>query len=242
MKCPNCGKEHNFNFCPDCGTARPSEVVIHPEIITTITRTFEWYANDSIPVVASISYTPSKSDSEKSQKYSVQSLTVGGEETTGAEFVSSDDFEIHFFRNDGIKQGLILPDKVIDALRSTEDAPKKFNPVRKSLEFHRFQQSNPVDFAQSDELPAVQESIPSPAKRVVCPECGCSNITYQFVADSSKIRTRNTGCLWGIARFFLIFFTCGLWLLIGKRSGSGKIKNKNIKVAICQNCGHSWNC
>ena len=25
MKCPNCGTEHNFNFCPNCGYKAPQQ-------------------------------------------------------------------------------------------------------------------------------------------------------------------------------------------------------------------------
>ena len=73
-----------------------------------------------------------------------------------------------------------------------------------------------------------------------CVKCGNENVTINMVQESSKARTRSTGCLWSLGRLMLICFTCGLWLLVGKRKLTSKIKHKNVKYAVCQNCGHSW--
>lgn len=74
-----------------------------------------------------------------------------------------------------------------------------------------------------------------------CKHCGSENVTISIQQVGAKTRTRRTGCLWSIGRCFLIFMTGGLWLLIGKRKGTSNTKFKNVKVAICQDCGHSWN-
>lgn len=69
-----------------------------------------------------------------------------------------------------------------------------------------------------------------------CPYCGSPNVSVQIVQHSA--RTRNRGCLWGLARLFLVICTCGLWLLIG--SAKSKTKMQNRTVAVCQSCGESW--
>ena len=74
-----------------------------------------------------------------------------------------------------------------------------------------------------------------------CPKCGSSHVNVQIEQVSGKTKTRNMGCLWGLGRLCLIICTCGAWLLIGKRSKTSNTKFRNKKVAICQECGHSWN-
>ena len=75
---------------------------------------------------------------------------------------------------------------------------------------------------------------------MVCPKCSSENVQITLEQVSAKSKNRGNGCLWGICRGILICCTCGLWLLIGARKGSSKIKYKNNTVAICQNCGHKW--
>ena len=76
---------------------------------------------------------------------------------------------------------------------------------------------------------------------MVCPKCGSNNVNVMTEQATAKTRQKKMGCLWSIGRGFLILCTCGLWLLVGRRSGTGKTKFKNNTVAICQNCGHKWN-
>lgn len=73
-----------------------------------------------------------------------------------------------------------------------------------------------------------------------CPNCGSTNVNVQIEQTSAKTKSRDMGCLWSIGRLCLIICTCGLWLLIGRRSKTGKTKFKNRTVAICQNCGNKW--
>ena len=75
---------------------------------------------------------------------------------------------------------------------------------------------------------------------MICPRCGSDNVNVFIEQTSAKTRTKNTGCLWKIGRAFLIIFTCGLWLLIGRRKETGKTKFENKSTAVCQNCGHKW--
>lgn len=73
-----------------------------------------------------------------------------------------------------------------------------------------------------------------------CPKCGSENVTVTNEQVSAKTKSSGMGCLWTICRWFLILCTCGLWLLVGRRKGTGKTKFKNITVGICQNCGNKW--
>lgn len=75
---------------------------------------------------------------------------------------------------------------------------------------------------------------------MVCPKCNSENVTISVQQISAKTKQRGTGCLWGLGRAMLIICTCGLWLLVGKRKGTGKTKIQNETVAICQNCGYTW--
>lgn len=74
--------------------------------------------------------------------------------------------------------------------------------------------------------------------KMICEKCGSNNMMVTTEQKSAKTRQRKTGILWGLARMFMILCTCGLWLIIGKRSGTSKTKFKNQTVALCQNCGH----
>ena len=76
---------------------------------------------------------------------------------------------------------------------------------------------------------------------MVCPKCSSENVQVTIEQLSAKTKKKGNGCLWSIGRGILIFFTLGLWRLIGKRSGSEKTKFKSNTVAICQNCGNKWN-
>ena len=73
-----------------------------------------------------------------------------------------------------------------------------------------------------------------------CPRCGSDHISYQVVQTGAVTNTKKRGCLFGIGRLILIICTCGLWLLFGRKKYRSKTSFSNQKVAICQNCGHSW--
>ena len=76
---------------------------------------------------------------------------------------------------------------------------------------------------------------------MVCPKCGSENVQVSSEQVGAKTKSRGMGCLWTIGRWTLIICTLGLWLLIGRRKGTGKTKFKHQTVAICQNCGYKWN-
>lgn len=75
---------------------------------------------------------------------------------------------------------------------------------------------------------------------MVCPKCKSENVSIATEQVSGKTKSNNMGCLWALCRWTLIICTCGLWLLVGKRKGTGRTSFKNQTVALCQNCGHKW--
>ena len=75
---------------------------------------------------------------------------------------------------------------------------------------------------------------------MICPRCSSENVTVTIEQESAKTKNRGNGCLWSLGRGLLVICTCGLWLIIGKRTGSAKTKFKSKTVAICQSCGNKW--
>lgn len=75
---------------------------------------------------------------------------------------------------------------------------------------------------------------------MVCPKCKSENVTVTTEQVGGKTKANNMGCLWTLGRWTLILCTCGLWLLVGKRKGTGNTSFKNQTVAVCQNCGNKW--
>ena len=75
---------------------------------------------------------------------------------------------------------------------------------------------------------------------MICPKCGSANINVVNEQESAKTRGKSMGCLWTLGRWFLIFITCGLWLLVGKRRATGKTEFTYSTMGICQNCGNKF--
>ncbi len=81
-------------------------------------------------------------------------------------------------------------------------------------------------------------------KSLKCLKCKASNINVQMV-NSEMSTKRNSVGLFGHAhnavRGVASVATLGLaGKVISKAEGKNKTKVKMQKVAICQNCGHSW--
>lgn len=77
-----------------------------------------------------------------------------------------------------------------------------------------------------------------------CPKCKSDNVTIQMVEQGKKSKQSGIG-LGGHAhnavRGAMAFGTLGLSnLVIKKAKGTEKTKTINVKIAICQECGHSW--
>lgn len=252
MRCTKCSREHNFNFCPDCGApASTGDVKVYSKK-TTITKTCEWLTCTGIPVVASISTTRTD-DNDSSNIYTntINSLSVSGELVKNPNLiVNADEYLIEFSDSQGKNHALSVPSAIIEELYF-DNRDKKNN---KEISFRRhgfveledvseaaFQDASPEFLPGSVQTHPLPFSVSSPSTNALtCPCCGSNHISIQFQQTGMTTRSRNSGCLWSICRGFLIFFTLGLWLLIGGRSGKSKTKVKSKKVAICQNCGNSW--
>ena len=78
-----------------------------------------------------------------------------------------------------------------------------------------------------------------------CPKCKSENVTINMVETGSKTKKSGIG-LGGHAhnavRGVVGLTTLGLSnLVIKKATGEEKTKANIQKIALCQNCGHSWN-
>lgn len=77
-----------------------------------------------------------------------------------------------------------------------------------------------------------------------CPNCGSPNINVQVVQDKAKKSNKGVGVGGNInnaARATTAVCTLGLSNIFWKKSkGSDKMKFKNNTMAVCQNCGTTW--
>ena len=71
---------------------------------------------------------------------------------------------------------------------------------------------------------------------MTCPKCGSENVNVQIV---TKVKTKHRGCFGWFLWIMLAICTFGLILIIPALTNS-KTKTKEKKVAVCQNCGHTW--
>jgi len=74
----------------------------------------------------------------------------------------------------------------------------------------------------------------------MCPKGNNENVTKQLEQVGAKTKKRKNSIMKTLGRIFLIFCTCGLWLLVGRSNGKEKTTFQNKKTAICQQCGYSW--
>lgn len=77
-----------------------------------------------------------------------------------------------------------------------------------------------------------------------CPKCKGQNISVQMVEIGSKTTKTSNGLMgntYNAARKLAAISTLGMSnILLPKAQGKEKTKNKLEKMAICQDCGHSW--
>lgn len=82
-------------------------------------------------------------------------------------------------------------------------------------------------------------------KENICPKCGSSNINYQII-NEVKIKNNGMGCFywlfigWWLEIILWVYFTIPRLLFLIFSSQKPKIINVTKKIAICQNCGNSW--
>lgn len=82
--------------------------------------------------------------------------------------------------------------------------------------------------------------IKAPTKKIVCPECGGTNVDITFVQSGAYTNTRNMGAPTTMGRKILKGATFGLWGLTGARKSHSSTSFRNDKMAVCKDCGHSW--
>lgn len=78
-----------------------------------------------------------------------------------------------------------------------------------------------------------------------CPKCGSENVTVQMLAET-ELKQKKHGFIW----WFLVgwwwlpikwlVFTLPALLVKFFSPKRYKIVNHNKKMAVCHNCGHSW--
>lgn len=77
-----------------------------------------------------------------------------------------------------------------------------------------------------------------------CPECGSDNVNVQVVTDGAQTTKKGVGLgghVNNMARGLTAIATLGASNLVWKKSkGTEKTKVKSSKVAVCQECGASW--
>lgn len=77
-----------------------------------------------------------------------------------------------------------------------------------------------------------------------CPKCKSENVSIEMVQVSGKTTKHGNGLgghVNNTARELTALCTMGMSNIVWKKSkGKDKIKFKNKKVCLCQNCGNSW--
>lgn len=94
----------------------------------------------------------------------------------------------------------------------------------------------------------------SQSRKLKCVACGSENISvsFQITGEKSNIRTevRKKNVIERVGnkagRAGMIMATGGLWAVTPKKSDFKEVQKANtkttqVKIAICQDCGHSWN-
>jgi len=89
--------------------------------------------------------------------------------------------------------------------------------------------------------PQYVQQAPIPTGGLSCRKCGSNNVNVQMVQTGASTNTKGKGCLFTLGRLTLIIMTCGLWLIFGKKKSKSKTTFSNQKIAVCSNCGNSWN-
>lgn len=78
-----------------------------------------------------------------------------------------------------------------------------------------------------------------------CSKCGSENVTIQ-ITNEVKLKNKHHGIIWWLCvgwwwipiKWLFFTFPALIIALFGHKKQ--KVVNKQIKTAICQNCGYSW--
>lgn len=80
--------------------------------------------------------------------------------------------------------------------------------------------------------------------KLKCPKCKSTEINVQMVEEGSKTKKSTVGLVgntYNAVRGVASIATLGIaGKVMPKATGKEKTKNKLVKLAICQDCGHSW--
>jgi uncharacterized Zn finger protein len=71
---------------------------------------------------------------------------------------------------------------------------------------------------------------------MICPKCSSENVLTHVVTD---VKTKHRGCIGWCLWILLAICTFGLILIIPLLTNSS-IKSNQKTMAICQNCGYTW--
>ncbi len=80
----------------------------------------------------------------------------------------------------------------------------------------------------------------------ICPKCNSDNVSFQVINESHLVTKHHSLwwwiCVswWWIPIKWIIFTVPALIFKIFGIGKKKKIKNKTYKLAVCQNCAHSW--
>jgi len=78
-----------------------------------------------------------------------------------------------------------------------------------------------------------------------CPKCKSENVKIEMVTEQKFKRKKKTLLYWITIGWFVELF---LWIFLTLpkliyelfKPNRYKVKTKTKKIAICQNCGHTW--
>lgn len=77
-----------------------------------------------------------------------------------------------------------------------------------------------------------------------CPSCNGANVQISFVEQGTRTASHGVGFGGNMnnkARKVAAITTVGMSNLVWKKSkGTHKTKTKNVKTALCQDCGKDW--
>lgn len=80
---------------------------------------------------------------------------------------------------------------------------------------------------------------------MICPKCGSNNVNVQMVTETI-LKNKGKGCLywifigWWLEILLWIFLMIPRLLIALFMPKNKKIINKHKSIAVCQNCGKSW--
>lgn len=79
---------------------------------------------------------------------------------------------------------------------------------------------------------------------MICPSCNSEKVQINFVEQGSRTASHGTGFggkFNNAARTMAAVSSVGMTNLVWKKSnGTHKSKTKNVKTALCQDCGKDW--